>query len=92
MWNIADPSEVISKLLHETDEEIRNEATSNFILQFNHDAYQSNDSLSNMGFYALKAYLDKDVDGFCIALTGWSIKALMARAGIIQDDEEVTLI
>lgn len=92
MWNTADPSEVILKLLHETDEDIRNKATSNFILQFNHDAHQSNNSLSNMGFYALKAYLNKDIDGFCVALTGWSVKALMARAGIIQDDEEVILI
>ena len=33
-------------------------------------------------------YLKGDVDGFCIALTGWSFENILKRAGAIKDYDQ----
>lgn len=33
----------------------------------------------------LTTYLNNDIDAFCVAVTGWSMYSLLARAGVIQD-------
>lgn len=37
----------------------------------------------------LLAYLNGDVDDFCIALTGWSFENILKRAGVIEDYDGV---
>lgn len=37
----------------------------------------------------VKALADNDANKLCIALTGWSANDLLARAGVIGDEERV---
>lgn len=39
----------------------------------------------------LNAYLNDDVDSFCVAVTGWSMHSLLARAGVIPDSQTCIL-
>jgi len=41
------------------------------------------------GIYLLTAYLENDIDDILISLTGWSMKSLLIKAGLILDDEGI---
>lgn len=40
----------------------------------------------------LNAYLSRDPDEFCMALTGWTFHSLLARIGMTADTEGVTTV
>ena len=43
------------------------------------------------GAKLIQAYIDGDVDGALMALCGWSLKTLLARARVIPDDDGVLI-
>lgn len=49
------------------------------------EAWGDDESYESKGRAMLEAYLKGDVDGFCIALTGWSFENILKRAGAIED-------
>ena len=44
-----------------------------------------------VGTHLIKSYIEGDVDGMLMALCGWSMKSLLAIAGVIPDTEDVIL-
>ena len=44
-----------------------------------------------IGYFLLKAYAENNVDDALVALCGWTLESLCARAGIIEDREGVLL-
>lgn len=53
--------------------------------------HSDSESLEDIGRALLKARIDNNADDTLCALCGWTLDTLLARAGIIQDDESVFL-
>lgn len=49
----------------------------------------NDDSDSVAGRKIVEAIAANDTDALCIALTGWSAKDLLVRAGLLEDDEDI---
>ncbi len=47
------------------------------------------ESYSHIGYHLLYSFLNGDADGILTAICGWSMKTILAKAGLIEDDEKV---
>lgn len=52
------------------------------------EAWGDDEPYEKKGQAMLESYLRGDVDGFCIALTGWSFENILKRAGAIEDYDQ----
>ena len=81
VFNLQD---AINNLLAEDDASILAEIPAVFV----DEAWGDDESYESKGRAMLEAYLKGDVDGFCIALTGWSFENILKRAGAIEDYDQ----
>ena len=47
------------------------------------------ESYSHIGYHLLYSFLKGDADGILTAICGWSMKTILAKAGLIEDGEKV---
>lgn len=47
------------------------------------------ESYESIGLYLMKSFLDDDVDGTMIAISGWSFESLLVKAGLLPDTEGI---
>lgn len=80
-FNLQD---AINKLLAENDTATLEQIPAVFV----DEAWGDDESYESKGRAMLEAYLKGDVDGFCIALTGWSFENILKRAGAIEDYDQ----
>lgn len=80
-FNLQD---AITKLLAEDDTATLEEIHAMFVSE----AWDDDEPFKRKGRAMLEAYLKGDVDGFCIALTGWSFENILKRAGAIEDYDQ----
>lgn len=80
-FNLQD---AINNLLAEDDATTLSEIPAAFV----DEAWGDDEPYEKKGRAMLEAYLRGDVDGFCIALTGWSFENILKRAGAIADYDQ----
>lgn len=80
-FNLQD---AITKLLAEDDTATMEEIPAVFV----NEAWGDDEPYDKKGRAMLEAYLHGNVDGFCIALTGWSFENILKRAGAIEDYDQ----
>lgn len=80
-FNLQD---AINKLLSEGDTAALEEIPAVFV----DEAWGDDEPYDKKGRAMLEAYLKGNVDGFCIALTGWSFEDILKRAGAIEDYDQ----
>lgn len=74
-------NEAIRNLLEKSDETVLEGIASTLMDEANNDE----EPYDKMAQAMLEAYLNGDVDGFCIALTGWSFENILKKSGAIED-------
>lgn len=47
------------------------------------------ESYESIGLYLMKSFLDDNVDGAMIAVSGWSFESLLVKAGLLPDTEGI---
>lgn len=80
---MSDLNEQINSIIQDPDK------CATFAEAFVNEIESDDESSHKAGFNALLAYLNGDVDSFSIALCGWSVRSILARAGLIPDEEGV---
>lgn len=74
----------ISRILEENDEE----TLENIMSTINEEIALDDDRYTKKAKSLLRAYLDRDVDGFCIALCGWTLESILKKAGAVEDYDQ----
>lgn len=77
-----DLEEAVKTLINSEDTESELEEFAAVVIQ---EGFADDEAYAKKGRALLRAFLDKDVDGFCIALTGWSVESLLKKSGAIED-------
>ncbi len=76
-----DLGEEINRLLKENDEE----TLENIVSTLNEEIALDEDRYTKKAKSLLRAYLDGDVDGFCMALCGWTLESILKKSGAVED-------
>lgn len=71
----------IHRILEENDEE----TLENIVSTINEEIATDEDRYTKKAKALLRAYLDGDVDGFCIALCGWTLESILKKSGAVED-------
>lgn len=75
----------ITRLLEEDDPSVLQEIAGTMICE----AWSDEEPYDKKGRQLLQAYLEGDVDAFCIAMTGWTFEDTLKRANAIEDYDGV---
>lgn len=76
-----DLERAIHRLLKENDEE----TLENIVSTLNEEIALDEDRYTKKAKSLLQAYLDGDVDGFCMALCGWTLESVLKKSGAVED-------